>query len=37
MRATPTEFLLDATLDAYEGDTRVLSRKWGRRIPRDGV
>jgi hypothetical protein len=37
MRATPEAFLIDATLDAYEGDKRVLARSWDRRIPRDGV
>jgi hypothetical protein len=37
MRSTPTEFLLDATLDAYEGEARILSREWVRRVPRDGV
>jgi hypothetical protein len=37
MRSTPDEFLLDATLDAYEGEVRVLSREWTRRVPRDGV
>ncbi|WP_159013494.1 CocE/NonD family hydrolase [Acidisoma sp. S159] len=37
MRATKQEFLLEASLDAYEGETRVLSRNWARRVPRDGV
>jgi hypothetical protein len=37
MRSTPTEFLIDAQLDAYEGENRVLSRNWNRRIPRDLV
>ncbi|MGH3367961.1 MAG: CocE/NonD family hydrolase C-terminal non-catalytic domain-containing protein, partial [Nocardioidaceae bacterium] len=30
-------FHLHATLDAYEGDRRVLSRNWQRTIPRDHV
>ncbi|WP_119462481.1 CocE/NonD family hydrolase [Rhodospirillaceae bacterium SYSU D60014] len=37
MRSTATDFLIDATLDAYEGETRVLSRNWNRRVPRDLV
>ena len=28
MSVTPTEFLLDATLDAYEGEARVFSKEW---------
>src|SRR5262249_20233579 len=28
MRATATEFIVEATLDAYEGETRIVSRKW---------
>ncbi|MBX6321104.1 MAG: CocE/NonD family hydrolase [Rhodospirillaceae bacterium] len=34
MRSTRAEFLIHATLDAYDGETRVLSREWDRRIPR---
>jgi hypothetical protein len=37
MRATKEAFLLEATLDAYEGETRILSRNWSRSVPRDGV
>ncbi len=37
MSSTATEFVLRATLDAYEGDTRILSRNWQSRIPRNGV
>ena len=37
MRATKEDFLLEASLDAYEGETRVLSRNWTRRVPRDLV
>jgi putative CocE/NonD family hydrolase len=37
MTATKTEFLLVAALDAYEGETRVYSRNWDRRVPRDLV
>jgi len=37
LSATATEFLLHASLDAYEGDRRVLSRNWDVRRPRDEV
>ena len=41
MRATKTEFLLDATLDAYEGEgkneRRLLARNWNTRVKREGV
>ncbi|MDX1576423.1 MAG: CocE/NonD family hydrolase, partial [Kiloniellales bacterium] len=36
MTCTKDDFLVSAQLDAYEGDTRVFSRCWTRRIPRDG-
>jgi putative CocE/NonD family hydrolase len=36
-RATRDEFLIDATLDAYEGDERVYTQIWDRRIKRDLV
>ena len=36
-RSTPTEFLVDATLDAWEGSARVCARSWSTRIPRDLV
>ncbi|SCK45356.1 CocE/NonD family hydrolase [Streptomyces sp. WMMB 322] len=35
LRSTETEFLLDATLDGYEGEERVFSRTWNERVPRD--
>ncbi len=35
MRSDRTHFLLEAWLDAYEGETLILSRKWDERIPRD--
>jgi putative CocE/NonD family hydrolase len=35
LRCTETDFLLDATLDAYEGDCRVFSRTWNESLPRD--
>jgi hypothetical protein len=35
MRATATEFIVDATLDAYEGESRILSRTWQVRHQRD--
>ena len=36
MTGTRDDFVVSATLDAYEGETRVFSRAWSRRIPRDG-
>ncbi len=36
-RATKEEFLIQATLDAYEGDMRVYSQNWDRRIKRNLV
>jgi putative CocE/NonD family hydrolase len=35
MTATRDEFHLHAELDAYEGETRVVSRNWDRKVPRD--
>ncbi len=37
MRSTPTAFLLEATLDAWEGETRVCARNWSTTVPRDLV
>ena len=37
LRATREAFELSAELDAFDGETRVRSRRWDRRIPRDGV
>jgi hypothetical protein len=37
MRAAEREFLLDGTLDTYEGETRVFSKEWSCRVPRDHV
>jgi predicted acyl esterase len=37
MTSDPTTFRIRATLDAYEGETRVFSKSWDRRIPRDLV
>jgi hypothetical protein len=37
MTSTREEFLLEASLDAYEGDQRVYSNKWSQRIKRDLV
>ena len=37
LSATATEFLLHASLDAYERDRRVLSHNWDVRHPRDQV
>jgi hypothetical protein len=36
-RATEKEFLIDATLDAFEGDRRIYTQIWDRRIKRDLV
>jgi hypothetical protein len=35
MRATPTEFRLEASLEAYEGERLVVRRLWRRAVPRD--
>jgi putative CocE/NonD family hydrolase len=35
LECTPTEFHLHATIDAYEGETRVHSRNWTLTFPRD--
>jgi uncharacterized protein len=35
MRADKTHFLIEASLDAYEGETKLLTRQWDERIPRD--
>jgi hypothetical protein len=37
MTATGTAFVLEARLDAYEGDRRILSRNWQVSRPRDLV
>jgi hypothetical protein len=37
MRCTTEEFIVEATLDAYEGEIRVLSRNWQVRHKRDCV
>src|SRR5262249_60032470 len=37
MRATAAEFIVEATLDAYEGEIRILSRNWQVRHRRDFV
>lgn len=35
LSATEDDFLLTATLDAFESDTRILTRSWSERIARD--
>jgi putative CocE/NonD family hydrolase len=35
MRADKTHFLLEGTLNAFEGDKQILARKWQERISRD--
>jgi len=37
LTATPDSFRIRATVDAWEGDTRVFSRDWDEAIPRDGM
>jgi hypothetical protein len=37
LRATREEFQLSAGLDAFDGETLVRSRRWDRRVSRDGV
>jgi len=35
MRCDRTHFVIQAWLDAYEGEEKILSRQWDERIPRD--
>jgi len=35
MRADKSHFIIEASLDAYEGDKQLVSRRWNERIPRD--
>ncbi|MDZ7839530.1 MAG: CocE/NonD family hydrolase [Gammaproteobacteria bacterium] len=37
MTSDATHFIVRADLDAYEGDARIFTRSWDRRIPRDLV
>ncbi len=37
MRADKTHFMLEGFLDAFEGDKKLVSRRWNERIPRDLV
>ncbi len=37
LTCTPTRFVIDAELDAFEGERRVFSRNWHREVPRDLV
>ena len=37
MTATRDDFMVSAALDAFEGDCRLFTKTWERRIPRDGV
>ncbi len=37
LTSTRTDFIIRATLDAYEGDVRVYSRSFDERIPRDMI
>ena len=37
MTADGADFILDHSLDAYDGDDRISSRTWSTRIPRDHV
>lgn len=37
LTCTPTAFELHATLDAFEGETRVCSRNWTFEVPRDHI
>jgi hypothetical protein len=32
---TETDFIVEADLEAFEGDIRIFSRSWTQRIPRD--
>jgi hypothetical protein len=35
LTSTDFEYRLEASLDAYEGDDRVFTRRWDRRVQRD--
>ena len=35
MSCTSQEYILDATLDAFEGEKRIFTRSWQKRIARD--
>ena len=35
MRADKSHFIIEASLDAYEGDKQLVRRRWNERIPRD--
>jgi uncharacterized protein len=35
MRADKTHFIIEASLDAYEGEKQLVKRRWNERIPRD--
>ncbi|MFD3517500.1 CocE/NonD family hydrolase [Streptomyces sp. NPDC058657] len=37
LHCTEHEFLVDATLDGYEGDRRVFSATWNETVPRDNL
>jgi putative CocE/NonD family hydrolase len=37
MRADKTHFMVEGFLDAFEGDKKLVSRRWNERIPRDLV
>jgi len=37
LTSSPTHFHIRAELDAYEGDSRMFSRSWDKKIPRDLV
>jgi hypothetical protein len=37
LRSNESHFLLDAELDAYEGEIRVFSKNWNLQIERDFV
>jgi hypothetical protein len=37
LTSSPTHFQIRAELDAFEGDSRIFSRSWDERIPRDLV
>lgn len=37
MTCDETHFIIEASIHVYDGDDEVLSRKWNRRIARDGI
>ena len=37
MTCDETHFVIEATLDVYDGSKQIYSRQWNKRIARDGI